>query len=55
MNLTRLSCQKRINFGKLSNPFKERSFAFPDYHDAYVCSALRHISTNESTVGVYVR
>ena len=38
-----------------TNSFKDRSLAYPDYDDAYVCSALRHISTNESSVGVYVR
>jgi hypothetical protein len=25
----------------LTNPFKDISFAYPDYDDAYVCSELR--------------
>ena len=37
-----------------TNPLKDRPFAYPDYDDAYVCSALRHISTNESSVGVHM-
>ena len=38
-----------------THPLKDKLLAYPDYDDAYVCSALRHISTNESSVGVYVR
>ena len=38
-----------------THPLKDKLLAYPDYDDAYVCSALRHISTNQSSVGVYVR